>query len=130
MRLRQDEALSYLSDKGFDISPATYYRIKKEIQETTRERLSLIASSEFLSQHLQRIDELNTVLAELWANYHKEKKPLNKSKILMNISEMQFNLANFFDSTRYIMEQATKMSKQLEPSIELKKKRKKVVNEG
>jgi len=52
LRLKERDALSYLKDKGFDISHAEYYRLKKEIENTTRERLNLVASTEFLAPTL------------------------------------------------------------------------------
>ena len=106
------EALSYLDDKGFKIGPATYYRLKNEVKESTHERLNLIASKEFLSQHLERIDTLRTILKEMWANYHLEKSPFKKVQILEKIEENQVYLSSYYDSTRYIMEQATEIKQQ------------------
>jgi len=89
LRLKESDALEYLEDKGFNISAATYYRIKKEIEESTRERLNLIGNEEFLSQHLERIDTLKTILNEMWINYHKESNPFKKVQILEKIEENQ-----------------------------------------
>ncbi len=71
----EKQSLDYLSDKGFKISKTELYRLKKEIKESTQERLNLIASKEWLSGHLERIDTLRTILKEMWANYHLEKNP-------------------------------------------------------
>ena len=106
MRLKEKEALTYLKDKGYSIGAATYYRIKKEIQDTTRERLNLVASEEFLSQHIERIDMLKTIQNELWSNYHLEKNPTKRADILMEIAELQQYLSSFYDSTQYVMQQA------------------------
>jgi hypothetical protein len=111
MRLKEKEALSYLQDKGFDISARTYYRIKKEIEDTTRERLNLVASEEFLSQHLSRLDNLKTIENELWTQYSKETNPTKKANILMQLAELQQYLSSFFDSTTYVMERAAMIKK-------------------
>ena len=111
MRLKEKEALSYLTDKGYSIGAATYYRVKKEIEETTRERLNLIASEEFLSQHLLRLDNLKTIENEMWTQYTKETNPTKKASILMQIAELQQYLSSFFDSTTYVMERAAMIKK-------------------
>ncbi len=109
LRLREKEALSYLKDRGFKISHDFYYRLRKEVQQNTHTRLSLIASEEFLSQHLERLDTLKTVHNELWNNYHIENNPTKKSNILMQIAELQQYLSAFYDSTQYVMQHAASM---------------------
>ena len=108
MRLHEQEALSYLEQKGFEISSRTYYRLKKEIEESSHERLNLIGSSEFLTQHIERLDTLKTIHNELWANYHLEKLPTKRANILMQIAEIQQYLSSYYDSTQYVMQQAAK----------------------
>ena len=108
LRLRESEAMSYLEDRGFKISHDLYYRLRKEVQENTSTRLNKIASEEFMAQHLERIETLKTVHNELWNQYHVEKSPINKSKILMNIAEIQQYLSSYYDSTQYVMQQAAK----------------------
>lgn len=108
LRLKEREALSYLSDKGYDISAAEYYKLKKEVQQGAHTRLNLIASSEFLTQHLERIETLKTIHNELWNQYHVEKNPTNKAKILMNLADIQQYLSSYYDSTQYVMQQAAK----------------------
>jgi hypothetical protein len=109
MRLDEKEALSYLEEKGYTISHTEYYRLKQEIKESTHQRLNLIASQEFLSQHLERIDMLRTILNEMWSNYHLEKSPLKRVQILEKIEENQDYLSSYYDSTRWVLEQAAKL---------------------
>jgi hypothetical protein len=106
MNLHEDKALKYLDDNGYEISRAELYRLKKEIKESTPERLNLIASSEFLDQHIERIDTLKTIQNELWLNYNKEQNPSKKANILMQIAELQTYLSSYYDSTRYVLQQA------------------------
>jgi len=120
LRLKEQEALAYLKDKGFKTSHAEYYRLKREVEHNTQERLNLIASQEFLAQHIQRLDTLKTIESELFVNYHNETNPTKKSNILMQIAEIQQYLSSYYDSTRYVMEQSTKLQD--------KKKNKQIVN--
>lgn len=108
MNLHENQALKYLDDNGYDISRAELYRLKNEVKESSQERLNLIASKEFLSQHLERIDTLRTILKEMWANYHLEKNPFKKVQILEKIEENQLYLSSYYDSTRYVLQQAVK----------------------
>ena len=111
MKLKIKESLSRLSEYGYDISAATFYRLKKEIEESSQQRLNLIASKEFLSQHLERIETLKAIHSELWNNYHIEKTPMNKSKILMHIADIQQYLSSYYDSTAYVMQRVVSMNK-------------------
>ena len=115
MNLHENQALKYLDDNGYDISRAELYRLKNEVKESSQERLNLIASKEFLSQHLERIDTLRTILKEMWANYHLEKNHFKKVQILEKIEENQLYLSSYYDSTRYVLQQAAqKDTKQIE----------------
>ena len=98
LRLREHEAMAYLKDRGFNVSHDFYYRLRKEVQESTHTRLNLIASEEFVAQHVQRLDTLKTIENELWSCYHSELNPTKKSNILMQIAEIQQYLAAFMDS--------------------------------
>jgi hypothetical protein len=108
LRLKEHEALKYLEEGGYTVSHDLYYRLRKEVKESTHSRLSLIASEEFSAQHLTRLDTLKTVENELWSNYHAEQNPSKKCQILMQIAELQQLLAAFYDSTQYVMQQAAK----------------------
>jgi hypothetical protein len=106
LNLHDKEALAYLGDRGYSISRMELYRLKNEIKENTTERLNLIASEEFMAQHLERIDMLKTIQKELWNNYHLEKNPTKRADILMEIAELQTYLSSYYDSTRYVLQQA------------------------
>jgi len=111
MRLSEQEALSYLSERGYPISRSELYRIKQEIKDSSRERLNLIASDEFLSQHIERIDTLRSIESELWIQYRNETMPSRKANILMQIVEVQTVLASFYDSSQYVLQQSAMIKK-------------------
>ena len=122
MEIHEDQALKYLDDNGYNISRAEYYRIKNEIKESGDERLNLIASKEWKLQHLERIDNLRTILKEMWKNYKECKDPFKRVQILERIEENQIYLSSYYDSTRYVMEQAAKQQE------DKKKKKKEVIS--
>lgn len=82
LRLKEKEALSYLEVRGYSISRAQYYTVKDKVKQGAHTRLNHIATDEFLTQHIERIETLKTIHNELWNQYHVEKTPINKSKIL------------------------------------------------
>src|SRR3546814_21094995 len=73
MRLSEKESIQYLKDRGFEISVPYYYRLKKNIQQSRFDRLSLIAKTQFVDQHLERIDQLELI------NQDRKSKRLNSS---------------------------------------------------
>jgi hypothetical protein len=66
MKLSESESLQYLDDKGLKISRDSFYRIKRSIQQSRFDRLSLIAKTQFVDQHLERIDQLELINSEYW----------------------------------------------------------------
>lgn len=108
MQMHQNQALEYLDKNGYDISRAEYYTLKNELKESSQERLNLIASKEFLIQHLERINTLRTILKEMWANYYLEKNPTKRVQILESIEENQLYLSSYYNSTRYVLQMAAR----------------------
>lgn len=106
LNISEKESLQYLEDRGYSISSREFYRLKNEIKSNTQERLNLIASEEYLEQHITRIDNLKTIEKELWNNYHQQKDPTKRANILMQIAELQTYLSSYYDSTRYVLQQA------------------------
>jgi hypothetical protein len=111
MRLTEKESLAFLEEKGYSIGHTELYRLKQEIKQSTQQRLHLIASQEFQSQHLERIQTLVTINREMWANYHIEKNPFKRVQILEKIEENQDYLSSYYDSTRWVLEQGAKLRK-------------------
>lgn len=102
MRMTEAESLSYLKNKGFQISPAKFYRIKREIEDTKFETLCSIASREFVSQHLERIDQLELITKEMWAQYNAETNPSKKVVILQAIVQLQPYISQYYEATAVI----------------------------
>ena len=89
MKLSETESLQYLDKKGFKISRDSFYRIKRNIQQSRFDRLNLIAKHGFVDQHLERIDQLELINSEYWKLYRETKDTFKKALILEKIAELQ-----------------------------------------
>jgi hypothetical protein len=118
MKLSEKESLAYLKDKGFEISFQHFYRLKKNIQQSRFDRLTLIAKEGFVDQHLERIDQLELINKEYWKLYNatNEKDTLKKALILEKIAELQTYISPYYDASRYVMEQSIKNNETKENS--------------
>ena len=117
MNLHENEALEYLKDKGFKVSHDTYYRYKRKIKNSRFERLGLIAKTQFIDQHLDRISNLELINKEMWSLYRNEKDNFKKAQILEKIAELQTYISPYYDASRYVMEQSIKNEKQKDNTI-------------
>ena len=111
MRLHLEHALDYVKHAGFPMGRRTYYRHKKKIQEMKLERMHHIAKY-FPDQHLERIDNLRTILKEMWKNYKECKDPFKRVQILEKIEDNQLYLSSYYDSTRFVLQEGAKMKEE------------------
>ena len=114
MRLSEKESLEYLDDKGFKISRDSFYRLKRNIQKSRFDRLNLIAKTQFVDQHLERIDQLELVNQEMWKLYNKGTYTFKQVLILEKIAELQTYISPYYDASRYILEKSIKSNNQIE----------------
>jgi hypothetical protein len=108
MRLSEKESLSYLKDGGFTVSRDSYYRYKRNIVNSRFDRLALIGKSQFVDQHLERIDQLELINQEMWSLYRKEKDPFKQVLILEKIAELQTYISPYYEASKWIMEDSIK----------------------
>ena len=101
----------YLKDRGFKVSRQYYTKLKKEIKESRFDRLSLIAKTQFVDQHLERIAVLETIQSELWSLYRNEPNNYKKSEILEKIANIQSYISSYYDSSQYIMQKSIQEEK-------------------
>jgi hypothetical protein len=66
----------------------------------------LIAKSQFVDQHLERIDQLELINSEMWIQYRREKDPFKQVLILEKIAELQTYIRPYYDASRYILEKS------------------------
>ena len=106
MKLSETESLQNLDKKGFKISRDSFYRIKRNIQQSRFDRLNLIAKHGFVDQHLERIDKLELINSEYWKLYRETKDTFKKALILEKIAELQTYISPYYDASRYILEKS------------------------
>ena len=104
MKLSEKESLKYLKDRDFNISVQYFYKLKKKIKESRFDRLNLIAKSQFVDQHLERIDQLELVNQEMWVKYRE--KDYKAMDALLKIAELQTYISPYYDASRYVMEKS------------------------
>jgi hypothetical protein len=110
MRLSEKDSLEYLHDKGFKISRDSFYRLKRNIQKSRFDRLNLIAKTQFVDQHLERIDQLELVNQEMWKCYRN--KDYKAMDALLKIAELQTYISPFYEASKWVMEESIKNDKQ------------------
>jgi hypothetical protein len=113
MKLSERESIQYLYDKGFKISRDSFYRVKRSIQQSRFDRLNLIAKTQFVDQHLERIDQLELINSEYWKLY-RETKDTFKALILEKIAELQTYISPYYDASMYVMQKQVESNKQNE----------------
>lgn len=107
MRFSEEDALKYMKANKHEISAPTYYRILGRVESQTRQRLYEIAKN-LRAFHMERIDELEKIRKEMWKNYHKEEKPYWRTKILVEIKEIQPYISAYHEATQSILEETVK----------------------
>jgi hypothetical protein len=103
LRLTEKEALEYLSDHGFQMSRAKYFRHKRKLEETILQRLYTIVKYGFTKQHLEKIEKLEMIEKHIWKDYFDCKDSYKRVEILTQIANLQLILTAFYDSTRYAL---------------------------
>lgn len=104
MRLSTEQALQYLQDHGLKLSRATYFRYKRKVEEKKLERLSHMVQIGFQDQHLDRIDNIELALKEMWIRYIDEKDNFRKVLILEKIIMVQPYLSSYYEATAYVID--------------------------
>ena len=117
MRLSEKDSMKYLHDKGFKISRDSFYRYKRKVTNSTFDRLALIAKSQFVGQHIERIDQLEFINQEMWTLYLNEKDTMKKVIILEKIAELQSYISPYYEASKWIMEEKIKNEQQKNQSI-------------
>ena len=65
MRCHYQDSLTYLKERGMEMSTATYYRFKKRLEAKRHDRMQWIADH-FGYLHLEKIDKLHLVEKMMW----------------------------------------------------------------
>ena len=89
-----------------EIKPRTFQRIKLYMKEHQLDRLFEIAKEGFVSQHLDRIDDLLLIKKEMWECYFAQKKtdPFKATQILDWLTHIQPYLSQYYEASQDIMD--------------------------
>lgn len=104
MRLTERESVAYLKSNGYDVSTATYYNYKAKIKGSAIKRKFELMREGLWEQHLERIDQLETILKLSWENFHREKEAFKKQRILDSIANIQPLLSAYYQASQNVLE--------------------------
>lgn len=111
MRLGITASLAWLKSHGHEMKHANYYKIRARIQATSDKRkFDFIRQGGLYNQHMERIDQLETILRLSWENFHREGDNFKRQKILESITMLQPLLSKYYEATQYIIEHEAKTS--------------------
>jgi hypothetical protein len=57
-----------------------------------------------MSQHLERIKQLELIIKEMWLNYNNEENPSKKVIILQTIAQVRPYLSQYYEASKEVME--------------------------
>jgi len=106
MRLSEKNSLEWLKAHGHEISRSTYWRRAGRIKASSGKRKFQIMQEGLLAQHIERIDQLETILKISWENFHRAqvKNPIGAQRILDSITNIQPMLSQYYEETQYVVE--------------------------
>lgn len=108
MKLSTKQALAWLTAHGYEMKESNYYKIKAKVVATTEKRKFELIANGLFEQHIERIDQLETILKLSWENYHRENMPFKKQKILESIATLQPLLSKYYEASQMIIEHDAK----------------------
>ena len=102
----------YLKKDGKkEIKERQFFRIKQYMKEHQLDRLFEIAKEGFVSQHLDRIDDLISIKKEMWECYYAQKKadPYKAAQILAMLMQVQPYISQYYEASKFIMEKVRRV---------------------
>lgn len=103
MRFTEAESLAYLESRGHHVDKAEFYKIVGRLSSLVKADLQNIVEN-FHSRHADRVNQVYTVLEELWENYQREPDPTKKARILSGVLEAQPYISAYDEMTINILE--------------------------
>ena len=108
MRLSEKESLSWVKTHGQEMEKSTFYKIKAQVKGSADKRKFELTKEGLWEQHLERIDQLETALKLTWQNYHREKDPSKKVRILETVVNMQPLLSMYYQASQKVIQHDAK----------------------
>ena len=108
MKLNEAESLAWIrshqTSRQKPMEVRTFYRIKGKLKSLTDKRKFDLQKQGLWEQHLERIDQLETILKFSWQNYHRTTEPMNKQRILESITAIQPLLSAYYGASQEVIE--------------------------
>ena len=108
MKLNEAESLAWIrshqTSRQKPMEIRTFYRIKGKLKSLTDKRKFDLQKQGLWEQHLERIDQLETILKFSWQNYHRTTEPMNKQRILESITAIQPLLSAYYGASQEVIE--------------------------
>lgn len=96
-------ALKWLKTQNHKMSKQTYYNHLNRLDADAQSRLYELAQK-FSIIAADEIVKFQGIEKQMYEEYHKEKLPINRARILKMIAELQPYITSLYDQTRTIME--------------------------
>lgn len=111
MKFNEAESLAWIHShqppKQKKMQVRTFYRIKGTLKSVTDKRKFELQKQGLWEQHLERIDQLETILKFSWQNYHRTEAPSAKQRILDSIASIQPLLSAYYSASQDVIEHDT-----------------------
>ena len=108
MKLNEPESLAWIrshqTSRQKPMEIRTFYRIKGKLKSLTDKRKFDLQKQGLWEQHLERIDQLETILKFSWQNYHRANDPIKKQRILDSIVSIQPLLSVYYSASQEVIE--------------------------
>ena len=108
MKLNEAESLAWIrshqTSRQKPMEVRTFYWIKGKLKSLTDKRKFDLQKQGLWEQHLERIDQLETILKFSWQNYHRTTEPMNKQRILESITAIQPLLSAYYGASQEVIE--------------------------
>ena len=108
MKLNEPESLAWIrshqSNRKKPMEVRSFNRIKGTLKSTTDKRKFELQKQGLWQQHIERIDQLETILKFSWQNYHRANDPIKKQRILDSIVSIQPLLSVYYSASQEVIE--------------------------
>lgn len=111
MKLNEHDSMAWIhshqTNKKKPMEVRNFYRIKGKIKSSTAKRKFELLKNGIWEQHIERIDQLETILKFSWENYHREQNPIRRQHILDSIAGIQPLLSAYYSASQEVIENDT-----------------------
>ena len=111
MRFNEHDSMEWIrshqTNRKKPMEVRQFYRIKGKLKGSTQKRKFELQKIGLWEQHIERIDQLETILKLSWENYHREQNPTRRQNILDSIAGIQPLLSAYYSASQEVIENDT-----------------------